>query len=190
MSYLKLKKKRPDFKIAKQEWYTRTRSRSTLARLVGQEVFGFGTYEEEVQRYKDNPHNYDGPALYIEPCDDPGFPPRERLAYCVRTSRGKHHDPYRTYTKYYYQENRWFKSKKENMQTSLFTPILTQEEALSIKCNMKHLKSYAIIDIIYYQSKIHAKKERDRWLKTYYSQRLKNIKNKTDTSKDIFKDNE
>lgn len=74
------------FKVIEADWYCIFGDRMGSWRLKTGSASAQAHYEYELEEYTKNGDkcNYDGPLRYIEKCEDPGFPIREGLKYCVR----------------------------------------------------------------------------------------------------------
>lgn len=104
--------------------------------------------------------DYDGPLRYLEECEDPGFPIRKGIKYCVNETiyrnDGKIYPNssryYRPYVCFTYQVGRWWKLKDvQYIFTELHIPqIVTQYDAERLKCPLRFLSNKAKLDVIWY----------------------------------------
>ena len=98
-------------KVSEIPWYYRLNTRF------------FGTWEEELQKQTDK-DRYDGPAKYLEVCQNlnlnPGLPDHENVLFWVRVGKDM-------YQQYVYQEKKWFKSKELVNGCYAFIPLTTKQ---------------------------------------------------------------
>ena len=97
-------------KCSKPEWYYQLNMRF------------FGSWEQELEEQKTD-IRYDGPANYLELCDDPGLPKNSNILYWVRLGKD-------LYQQYYYQENKWFKAKELNSGLYEFQPMNPKQKTI------------------------------------------------------------
>jgi len=109
---------RPKFKVIELDWYCSFQRSIYFVQDISEQE----AYEMCKEDYEDQNKDcfYDGPFRYIEECEDPGFPPRHDVKYCVRTSKKCTSEHYKPYECYCYQVGRWWKYKEHQ---SLFTEI-------------------------------------------------------------------
>lgn len=85
-------------------------------------------YKFELEAYNRKGRDYDGPFRYIERCDDPGFPKREGLLFCIRL-RSKKNEYWKKYQCWCYQLGCWwrFKEPMDTVNSDFYVPQLISE---------------------------------------------------------------
>lgn len=116
-------------------------------------------YEFELEEYEKSLKNtpkdiydyYNGPLQYIEECENPGFPPRENVMYCVRLSGKPSCRYWKPYQCYCYQVGRWWKCKEISyLFTEVHIPRMSEWEYNNIKCPFGYLSKTAQIDYYFH----------------------------------------
>jgi hypothetical protein len=138
------------FKVIELDWYGQFNSWCSFlhpSQLSEQEI-----HDKELVKYNKEGMDYDGPFRYIEPCDDPGFPPREKLKYCVRLPDKPKDIFYRAYQCYCFQLGKWWKFKGvEYMFTEIHIPqLMSWYDYGKLKCPWRFLSEEAKKDRYYY----------------------------------------
>jgi hypothetical protein len=85
-------------------------------------------YDYELLAYAKEGRDYDGPLRYIERCDDPGFPKREGLLFCIRL-RSKKNEYWKKYQCWCYQLGSWWRFKKpmDTVNSYFYVPQFISE---------------------------------------------------------------
>lgn len=104
------------------------------------------------QLFDDSNADCDNPFNYIEECEDPGFPPRAGLKYCVRTTKKCTSYHYKPYECYCYQAGRWWKFKQDqHLFTEVHVPqIMSHYDFTKYKAPLKFLSAAAFKDWTYH----------------------------------------
>lgn len=84
-------------------------------------------YKLELKFQKKDKH-YDGPLRYIRECEDPGFPVRTGIQYCVRVP-SKKNEYWKKYKCYCYQIGRWweFIDEMDTINSDFYVPQFISE---------------------------------------------------------------
>lgn len=147
-----MKNTRPRFKVIELDWYCNFQ-KSISFRLY-QDATEQQAYEICKEEYEDENkvRFYDGPFRYIEECEDPGFPPRYNLKYCIRTNKKCISEHYKPYECYCYQVGRWWKYKEhQSLFTEIYVPqMMSHYEYLKIKVPRKFLSADAYNDWVFH----------------------------------------
>jgi hypothetical protein len=91
------------------------------------------------------------PELYLEKCQDPGFPPREGVKYCVRLP-GSGKWSYKPYLCYCFQKGVWWKYREiEFLFTDIYVPqIMSHYDYSKLNCPRRFLSEKARRDCEFY----------------------------------------
>lgn len=142
---------KPKFKVIELDWYC-----SFTKYLHGHDLTDQQAYELCLELFLNEKNDfYDGPFRYIEECNDPGFPPRSGVKYCVRTSKKCIDGHYKPYECYCYQVGRWWKYKEEQqLFTDVYVPqIMSHYDYSNYNSSLKFLSKDAYNDWIFHQRK-------------------------------------
>ena len=113
----------------------------------------FGSWRQETDKLKKG--NYDGPASYLEVCENPGLPNHENIVFWVRIKDD-------LYQQYVYQENKWFKSKELIYGFYKFPPLTTKQ------INIDHIMSVPRKFLKNQYSRLQEYLEQKRYIDTIY----------------------
>lgn len=117
-------------------------------------------YQDELKAYKkslkNKPKNiydhYDGPLKYIEECEDPGFPPRENVQYCVRLQGTPSCTYWKPYQCYCYQVGKWWKFKDiSHLFTEVHVPRMSEYSYNKLHCPFKYLAKQYQVDFYFHR---------------------------------------
>ena len=110
------------------------------------------THDWELEQYKKEGRNYDGPFRYIESCHDMPWPTREGIKYCVRLNEKPSCGYYRAYQCYCWQLGKWWKFKEvQYMFTEIHVPqYMSHYDWEKLRCPFRFLNKKAQLDSTYY----------------------------------------
>lgn len=143
------------FKVLELDWYCSFHKYASFFAPDTSEEDAYQWCKEEYENEKKEVgiHLADGPFRYLEECEDPGFPPRNGVKYCVRTNKKCIQRHYKPYECYCYQVGRWWKYKNdEHLFTNIYIPqIMSHYEYERYKAPLKFLSKNAYNDWIFHQ---------------------------------------